>query len=95
MSKRTLRNIFNNIPFTEHKQVQISESNQKVPLTSTDIYKLLGVNPEFIQGNPLYSCKKCKGTNVTYVLKQLRAADEGMTPIFTCVDCHAFWKGSS
>lgn len=92
MSKRTLRNIFHNIPFTEHEtKCDSTLCNQK---TSLDIYKLLSVDPESIKGKPFYSCKKCKSTNITYVLKQLRAADEGMTPIFTCNDCQSFWKGS-
>jgi DNA-directed RNA polymerase subunit M/transcription elongation factor TFIIS len=92
MSKRTARNLFNNIPSLDITNRQHTRVLNK-PLTTSEIYKLLGVDTEESVAN--YQCKKCKSTNVTYVLKQLRAADEGMTPIFTCLDCQAYWKGSS
>jgi DNA-directed RNA polymerase subunit M/transcription elongation factor TFIIS len=92
MSKRITRNLFNNIPSLDENKTQSHTRMINKPLTTDEIYKLLCINTEKPVAN--YQCKKCKSSNVTYVLKQLRAADEGMTPIFTCLDCNAYWKGS-
>jgi len=47
-----------------------------------DVEEVLGV-----KAKPLFHCVKCKSQNVSYVLRQTRSADEGMTCIFTCQDC--------
>lgn len=35
-------------------------------------------------------CRRCKSTNIRYYLKQIRSADEPMTPCFEC-ECGCKW----
>ena len=37
-------------------------------------------------------CRVCKSTNVNYIEKQLRGADEPMTVFARCESCGAKWK---
>ena len=43
-------------------------------------------------GRSLLTCRRCKGSNVDYVEKQTRSADEPMTVFATCLDCQTRWK---
>ena len=40
----------------------------------------------------LYTCKKCKSRNTTFITLQTRSADEPMTIYITCQDCDNHWK---
>jgi len=53
--------------------------SEKIPV---NVEEVLGV-----KAKPLFRCVKCHSQNVSYVLRQTRSADEGMTCIFTCQDC--------
>lgn len=53
--------------------------NETIPV---NVEEVLGV-----KAKPLFRCVKCHSQNVSYVLRQTRSADEGMTCIFTCQDC--------
>jgi DNA-directed RNA polymerase I subunit RPA12 len=43
------------------------------------------------EGNEGTTCIQCKGTQVEYVFRQTRSADEGMTVYYTCRDCGRQW----
>lgn len=40
----------------------------------------------------LYTCAKCGSKNTTFVPRQLRSADEGMTDVVTCQACSHQWR---
>jgi DNA-directed RNA polymerase I subunit RPA12 len=42
-------------------------------------------------GNEGTVCIQCKGTQVEYMFRQTRSADEGMTVFYTCRDCGRQW----
>jgi len=39
----------------------------------------------------VFKCKRCGSENTSYVQKQTRSADEGMTTFITCEDCNNHW----
>lgn len=40
----------------------------------------------------MYTCKKCKSKNTTFITLQTRSADEPMTIYITCQECENHWK---
>ena len=40
----------------------------------------------------LYTCHKCKSTNITSVSKQVRSADESSSVFNRCGDCGNKWR---
>lgn len=40
----------------------------------------------------LYSCRRCKGKNVSDYQRQTRAADEPLTVFCNCMDCGLSWR---
>lgn len=43
-------------------------------------------------GTNMFTCRKCKTSNCTFYLQQVRSADEPMTIFVSCLDCGKQWR---
>jgi DNA-directed RNA polymerase subunit M/transcription elongation factor TFIIS len=44
------------------------------------------------KGSDLYTCPRCKQSNVSITQKQIRRADEPPSVIIRCLNCHYSWR---
>lgn len=69
----------------------IKQSNMDEPLTTADLDAILhNVDNQITCGAACIKCKSKKDT--TYVTRQTRSADEGMSLFVTCSKCNITFK---
>ena len=56
-------------------------------MTLPEIFRM----PQVSTTDAMYRCSRCKSTDISVVMRQVRSADEGASAFFTCNSCGHKW----